>query len=98
MFDSKPENISLFGLHSKFGGGRSSGFACIYDDVDSRKKYDTKSMLLRDKLRTASGKKGRKQLKEMKGRMKKVRVPPKPRLPTPPRKRSDHFSGEIASL
>merc|ERR1712070_997530 len=73
MFDSEPENISLFGLHSKFGGGRSSGFACIYDDVDSRKKYDTKSMLLRDKLRTASGKKGRKQLKEMKGRMKKVR-------------------------
>merc|ERR1711937_757673 len=73
MFDSKPEHISLFGLHSKFGGGRSSGFACIYDDVDSRKKYDNKKMLLRDKLRDVSKKKGRKQLKEMKGRMKKVR-------------------------
>merc|ERR1711998_7125 len=73
MFDSKPELIAVFGLHSKFGGGRSSGFACIYDDADARKKYDTKSMLLRDKLRTVEGKKGRKQLKEMKGRMKKVR-------------------------
>merc|ERR1712216_307028 len=73
MFKSKDESISVFGMHSKFGGGRSTGFACIYDDVDSRKKYDTKSMLLRDKLRTVEGKKGRKQLKEMKGRMKKVR-------------------------
>merc|ERR1712224_964010 len=26
MFDSKPEHIAVFGLHSKFGGGRSSGF------------------------------------------------------------------------
>merc|ERR1712086_101310 len=73
LFKVKEEQISLFGLHSKFGGGRSSGFACIYDDLDARKKYDTKSMLLRDKLRTVTGKKGRKQLKEMKGRMKKVR-------------------------
>merc|ERR1712078_377912 len=64
MFDSKPEHIAVFGLHSKFGGGRSSGFACIYDDADSRKKYDSKSLLLRDKLRST---------KEMKGRMKKVR-------------------------
>ena len=74
MFKVKPEAISVFGLHSKFGGGRSSGFACIYDDVDARKKCDTKSMLLRDKLREVPPKKaGRKMLKEMKGRMKKVR-------------------------
>jgi small subunit ribosomal protein S24e len=74
MFKVKPEAISVFGLHSKFGGGRSSGFACIYDDVDARKKCDTKSMLLRDKLRELPPKKaGRKMLKEMKGRMKKVR-------------------------
>ena len=73
MFDSKSEHIAVFGLHSKFGGGRSTGFACIYDDADSRKKYDTKSMLLRDKLRSVAGKRGRKQLKEMKGRMNKVR-------------------------
>ena len=73
MFKAKDEAISVFGMHSKFGGGRSSGFACMYDDVDARKKCDTKSMLLRDKLRTTEGKKGRKQLKEMKGRMNKVR-------------------------
>ena len=74
MFKAKDESISVFGLHSKFGGGRSSGFACVYDDVDARKKCDTKSMLLRDKLRVVpKDKKGRKQLKEMKGRMNKVR-------------------------
>ena len=73
MFKAKEEAISVFGLHSKFGGGRSSGYACIYDDLDARKKCDTKSMLLRDKITSKEGKKGRKQLKEMKGRMNKVR-------------------------
>ena len=73
MFKAKEEAISVFGLHSKFGGGRSSGYACIYDDLDARKKCDTKSMLLRDKITSKEGKKGRKQLKEMKGRTKKCR-------------------------
>ena len=69
MFKAKEEAISVFGLHSKFGGGRSSGYACIYDDLDARKKCDTKSMLLRDKITSKEGKKGRKQLKEMKSQM-----------------------------
>merc|ERR1712086_348603 len=73
LFKVKEEQISLFGLHSKFGGGRSSGFACIYDDLDARKKCDTKCMLLRDKHITKEGKKGRKQLKEIKGREKRLR-------------------------
>ena len=72
LFKSKAEHISIFGLKSKYGGGRSSGFACIYDSLDLRKKCDTKCNLLRDKLQDKK-KKTRKQLKEMKGRMKKVR-------------------------
>ena len=87
MFKSKEESISVFGMHSKFGGGRSTGFACIYDDVDARKKFDTKCMLLRDKLRTVEGKKGRKQLKEMKGRMKKVRGTAKAKAATAGKKK-----------
>ncbi len=44
---SKEENISIFGLKTKFGGGRSTGFALIYDSADARKKYDSKKMLRR---------------------------------------------------
>ena len=73
MFKTKDECISVFGLKGKFGGGRSTGFALIYDSLDARKKCDQKTLLLRDKLLTKEGKKGRKQLKEMKGRMKKCR-------------------------
>ncbi len=47
MFKSKDENIYIFGMKTKFGGGRSSGFACIYDNLDARKLFDTKAGLLR---------------------------------------------------
>lgn len=41
------ERIAVYGVKAKFGGGRSSGFVFIYDDLDARKKYDTKTNLLR---------------------------------------------------
>jgi ribosomal protein S24E len=44
---TKDENISIFGLKTKFGGGRSTGFALIYDSLDARKKFDSKKMLRR---------------------------------------------------
>jgi len=72
MFKCKSEVISLYGLHSKFGGGRSTGFALIYDSLDAKKKYDSKTNLMRDKL-FEKAKKTRKQKKEIKGRVKKCR-------------------------
>jgi small subunit ribosomal protein S24e len=47
IFKSKDENISIFGLKTKFGGGRTTGFALIYDSSDVRKKYDSKKNLRR---------------------------------------------------
>ena len=72
MFKAKAEQITVFGLHSKFGGGRSNGFALIYDSLDARKQYDQKMFLLRDGLINKRAK-TRKQLKDIKGRVKKVR-------------------------
>ena len=46
MLKAKEDSIVVFGLKTKFGGGRSSGFALIYDNADARKKYDCKSRLL----------------------------------------------------
>ena len=71
MFKSKSEQIAIFGLHSKFGGGRSTGYALVYDSIDERKKYDQKKFLRRDGY-VQPPKRGRKQLKEIKGRVKRV--------------------------
>merc|ERR1712007_337299 len=43
-------NVVLFGLKTKFGGGRSSGFCLIYDNQDSLKKYEPVYRLRRSKL------------------------------------------------
>merc|ERR1712032_523622 len=69
---AQPECISVFGLKTKFGGGRSTGFALIYDNADARAKYDQKLLLKREGM-TEKPKYTRKMKKEMKGRTKKVR-------------------------
>ena len=39
--------IFLFGFRTVFGGGRSTGFALIYDDLESAKKFEPKYRLAR---------------------------------------------------
>ena len=51
---TKDEFVSIFGLKTKFGGGRSTGFALIYDSLDAKKKYDSKKMLRRVSISPAS--------------------------------------------
>ena len=46
-FKASEDRVAIFGLRAKYGGGRSSCFASIYDDVDTRKKYDTKTNIYR---------------------------------------------------
>ena len=50
LFKSKEECITIFGLKTKFGGGRSSGFALVYDSTDAKAKLDSKTYLLRVRL------------------------------------------------
>ena len=37
---AKEEAITIMGLKTKFGGGRSSGFAVIYDNADAKKQFE----------------------------------------------------------
>jgi small subunit ribosomal protein S24e len=37
---AKEDSITIMGLKTKFGGGRSSGFALIYDNHDAKKKFE----------------------------------------------------------
>ena len=54
LLKAKEENIAVFGLKTKFGGGRSTGFACVYDSTDLRKKYDSKKELRRVRIPTSA--------------------------------------------
>ena len=64
--------VVIYGLKTQFGGGKTTGFACVYDDLDSRKKYDQHFRLIRDGLADKVIK-GRKAVKELKTRIKKVK-------------------------
>jgi ribosomal protein S24E len=50
----KEECITIFGMKTKFGGGRASAFALIYESLDAKKKYDSKASQLRVSHNTVS--------------------------------------------
>ena len=72
IYKKDEKAIVVYGLKTQFGGGKTTGFACVYDDFDSRKKYDQYHQLVRDGLADKKVK-GRKAMKELKGRLKRSR-------------------------
>eukprot|EP00178_Gracilaria_changii_P016097 TRINITY_DN4547_c0_g1_i1.p1 TRINITY_DN4547_c0_g1~~TRINITY_DN4547_c0_g1_i1.p1 ORF type:complete len:135 (-),score=16.41 TRINITY_DN4547_c0_g1_i1:124-528(-) len=69
-----PRTIFLFNFHTQFGGGRSTGFCLIYDDVKKAEKYEPKYRLIRAGLKSKESSGSRKQKKEKKNRLKKLRA------------------------
>ena len=48
MFKADDVNrIIVFGFRTAFGGGKSTGFALIYDTIEDAKKYEPKYRLAR---------------------------------------------------
>ena len=39
--------VSLFGFRTQFGGGKSTGFGLIYDNIDAMKKFEPKHRVIR---------------------------------------------------
>merc|ERR1711971_452548 len=72
MYKTTADVIFAFGFHTLFGGSKTIGFALIYDNMDSAKKYEPKYRLARHGV-IEKKKTGRKQIKELKNRKKKVR-------------------------
>jgi len=72
MYKVEKEVIFVFGFRTAFGGGKSTGFALIYDTLEAAKKFEPKYRLVRHKLAEAQ-KTSRKQRKERKNRAKKFR-------------------------
>ena len=67
------DSIILFGFRTAFGGGKSTGFGIIYDTVNDAKATERHYRLVRMGLAETKAKMGRKGIKEMKNRGKKVR-------------------------
>lgn len=72
LFKVAPDVVYVFGFRTNFGGGKSTGFALIYDTPDFAKKFEPKHRLARHGL-FEKKQQTRKQRKERKNRMKKVR-------------------------
>ncbi|ORZ37444.1 ribosomal protein L23/L15e core domain-containing protein [Catenaria anguillulae PL171] len=72
MYKVEKDLVVAFGFRTAFGGGKSTGFALIYDSIDSLKKFEPKYRLVRLGL-AEEAKTGRKQRKERKNRAKKAR-------------------------
>merc|ERR1711962_764890 len=66
------ENLSKM-YKTAFGGGKSTGFALIYETMDYAKKFEPKFRLIRQQALEKKAATSRKQRKEKKNRMKKVR-------------------------
>ncbi|XP_025836973.1 40S ribosomal protein S24 isoform X1 [Agrilus planipennis] len=72
MYKVTPDVVFAFGFRTNFGGGKSTGFALIYDTLDFAKKFEPRYRLQRHGLYEKK-QQTRKQRKERKNRMKKVR-------------------------
>ena len=47
MYKTTPDVIFCFGFRTQFGGGKTTGFALIYDSLDFAKKFEPKYRLQR---------------------------------------------------
>merc|ERR1739838_1227561 len=66
-----PQLVILFGLRTQFGGGRTSGFGVIYDNLEAAKKFEPTFRQIRMGLTEKKEREARKLRKERKNRGKK---------------------------
>jgi ribosomal protein S24E len=47
LYKGKKDDVSVFGFKTHFGGGKSTGFALIYDSAEAMKKFEPHYRLVR---------------------------------------------------
>jgi len=72
MYKSDPKLTVLFGFRTKYGGGQSTGFCCIYDNEEAILKFEPKHRLIRQGFQSKK-ETSRKAIKEAKNKSKKIR-------------------------
>ncbi|KAG8219821.1 ribosomal protein S24e-domain-containing protein [Butyriboletus roseoflavus] len=86
LYKTDKNRVVLFGLRTQFGGGKSTGFALIYDDEVAQKKFEPKHRLIRSGIVTKVERPSRKLRHERKNRAKKVRGTKKTKAAEPAKK------------
>ncbi|TEY74813.1 hypothetical protein BOTCAL_0069g00100 [Botryotinia calthae] len=66
-------NLNVFGLRTQFGGGKTTGFALVYDSPEALKKFEPHYRLFRVGFATKIEKASRQQRKQRKNRQKTLR-------------------------
>lgn len=47
LYKTNKDEVSVFGLRTQFGGGKSTGFALVYDSTEALKKFEPHFRLVR---------------------------------------------------
>ena len=73
LYKANKDQVNVFGMRTHFGGGKSTGFALIYDSVEAMKKFEPHYRLVRVGHANKIEKPSRQQRKQRKNRNKKFR-------------------------
>jgi len=73
VYKSNKDQINVFGMRTQYGGGKSTGFALIYDSVEAMKKFEPHYRLVRVGQASKIEKASRQQRKQRKNRGKESR-------------------------
>ena len=58
MYGAEPNVVFVYGFRTAFGGGKSTGFGLIYDNLEAAKKLLPKYMQVRVRTVTRTGRLG----------------------------------------
>ncbi|PKS05739.1 hypothetical protein jhhlp_007568 [Lomentospora prolificans] len=73
MYKATKDQVSVFGLRTQYGGGKTTGFALVYDSPEAMKKFEPQYRLVRVGLATKPERASRQQRKQRKNRQKTLR-------------------------
>merc|ERR1712032_1105797 len=94
MYNCTADRVFVFGFKTNFGGGKSTGFALVYDTMDFAKKFEPKYRLVRQGVMEAKAKVSRKQKKRERTEPRRSAELPRPRL-EPARSKLDQAPDSI---
>ncbi|PNY26747.1 40S ribosomal protein S24-A, partial [Tolypocladium capitatum] len=73
LYKAQKDQVQVFGLRTQFGGGKTTGFALIYDSPEAMKKFEPNYRLVRVGMATKAERASRQQRKQRKNRQKTLR-------------------------
>jgi len=87
LYKTGKDTVSVFGFRTQYGGGKSTGFALIYDSNEAMKKFEPHYRLVRVGMAQKIEKASRQQRKQRKNRSKEFRGTAKSKSATKDKKK-----------